>query len=142
MSYLLDTNIVSEWVKPKPAPGVIEWLGPVDEDELFISVVTIAEIRDGIERMPAGAKRERIDEWLTGMLPDRFEGRMLAIDPETAISCGHVMARIRSLGRVVDVMDAFIAATALCHGLTLVTRNVADFQGLGLSIINPWDGAA
>jgi predicted nucleic acid-binding protein len=138
VSYLLDTNVVSEWVKPNPAPGVIEWLGGIDEDELFISVVTLAEIRDGVERMLAGAKRIRLDEWLTGMLPDRFEGRTLAIDSETAIACGHVMARIRRLGRVVDVLDAFIAATALRHNLALVTRNTADFGNLELALINPW----
>jgi len=139
VSYLLDTNVVSEWVKPKPAPGVIEWLGEIDEDELFISVVTLAEIRDGVERMPAGANRVRLDEWLTDMLPDRFEGRTLAIDPKTAIACGQVMARIRRLGRVVDVMDAFIAATALHHNLALVTRNTADFENLELTLINPWN---
>lgn len=138
MSYLLDTNLVSEWVKPKPAPGVIEWLGGIDEDDLFISVVTLAEIRDGIERMPLGAKRERLDEWLSVMLPDRFEGRTLAIDSETAIACGHVMARIRRLGRVVDVMDAFIAASALRHNVALVTRNTADFENLDLKLVNPW----
>jgi len=138
VSYLLDTNLVSEWVKPKPAPGVIEWLGGIDEDDLFISVVTLAEIRDGIERMPLGAKRERLDEWLSVMLPDRFEGRTLAIDSETAIACGHVMARIRRLGRVVDVMDAFIAASALRHNVALVTRNTADFENLDLKLVNPW----
>lgn len=138
MSYLLDTNLVSEWVKPKPAPGVIEWLGGIDEDDLFISVVTLAEIRDGIERMPLGAKRERLDEWLSVMLPDRFEDRTLGIDCETAIACGHVMARIRRLGRVVDVIDAFVAATALRHNLALVTRNTADFENLDLKLVNPW----
>jgi predicted nucleic acid-binding protein len=138
VSFLLDTNVVSEWVKPKPAPGVVEWLGGVDEDDLFISVITLAEIRDGIERMRAGAKRERLDEWLTVMLPDRFEGRTLAIDAETAMACGHVMARIRKLGRMVDVMDAFIAATALRHNLALVTRNTADFENLELNLIDPW----
>jgi predicted nucleic acid-binding protein len=138
VKFLLDTNIVSEWVKPKSTLGVIEWLGGVDEDDLFISVVTLAEIRDGVERMPEGAKRVRLDEWLTVMLPDRFEGRTLTIDSKTAIACGHVTARIRKLGRVVDVMDAFIAATALRHNLALVTRNTADFENLELNLINSW----
>lgn len=138
MTYLLDTNVLSETVRPKPSPDVVQWFAAVDENDLFLSVVTLAEIRDGIELMPAGKRRELLDRWLTFDLPERFHGRMLDIDVTTAIECGRVMARTHKSGRDVDVMDAFIAATALRHKLALVTRNITDFEDLDVEIINPW----
>ncbi len=103
-----------------------------------MSVVTLAEIRDGIEQLPAGIRRARLDQWLTFELPHRFDGRTLDIDAMIAIECGRVMARKQKSGRAVDAMDSLIAASALCHDLTLVTRNTADFENLGLHLINPW----
>ncbi len=88
--------------------------------------------------MPAGARRERLDEWLTFDLARRFRGRILPIDTEIAIECGRVVARQHKTGRAADAMDAFIAATALHHELTLVTRNTSDFDYLGINLINPW----
>ena len=84
MSFLLDTNVVSEWVKPRPDAGVAAWLAEADEDRVFISVITLAELRYGIERMATGNRRRRLDEWLRNELPLRFEGRILAIDGATA----------------------------------------------------------
>lgn len=138
MNFLLDTNVVSEWVKPQPDSGVIAWLAETDEDRVFISVVTLAELRHGIERLPAGARRNRLDTWLMGELLDRFETRMLPVDPAVADAWGRVMARGQAAGRPVGTMDAFIAATAEQYGLILVTRNVADFDVLGIQFINPW----
>jgi len=138
LNFLLDTNVVSEWTKPRPDPGVQAWLAAADEDRVFISVVTLAELRHGVERLPAGARRDRLDRWLTDQLPARFEARLLAIDAETAHGWGRVMARRQAAGRPVGTMDAFIAATAEHHDLTLVTRNVADFAGLGIRLVNPW----
>jgi predicted nucleic acid-binding protein len=138
VNFLLDTNVVSEWVKPQPNSGVIEWLADADEDRVFISVVTLAELRHGIERLPVGALRNRLDTWLTGEVPGRFETRVLPIDALVANMWGRVMARGQAAGRPVGAMDAFIAATAEQHGLTLVTRNVADFDALGIQLINPW----
>ena len=80
MRYLLNTNVVSEWTKPRPNPGVVEWLAQVDEDEVFLSVVTFAELRHGIERLPAGRRRRQLDAWLRGELAQRFEGRIALID--------------------------------------------------------------
>ncbi|HXY99801.1 MAG TPA: type II toxin-antitoxin system VapC family toxin [Stellaceae bacterium] len=138
MTYLLDTNVVSEWAKPRPNPGVVAWLADADEDRVFISVITLAELRHGIERLAAGRRRRRLDEWLRDELPLRFEGRALPVDVAVADAWGRVMARGEAAGRSISTMDAFIAATAIAHGLTLVTRNAADFAGTVEAIVNPW----
>lgn len=138
MNFLLDTNVVSEWVKLRPDSGVIAWLAEADEDRVFISVVTIAELRHGIERLPAGARRDRLDIWLSEQVPARFEARVLSVDVETADTWGRVVSRGEANGRAVGTMDAFIAATAERHDLTLVTRNVSDFDVLGIRLFNPW----
>jgi predicted nucleic acid-binding protein len=88
--------------------------------------------------MPTGARRDRLDGWLTGDLPARFEGRVLSVDAETTDARGRVMARAQAVGRPAGTMDGFIAATAEQHDLTLVTRNVADFDTLGIRLVNPW----
>ena len=137
MSYLLDTNVVSEWTKPRPNPGVIEWLKEVDEDGVFLSVVTFAELRHGIERLAAGTRRKKLDEWLRSELPLRFEGRIALIDGAVADECGRLVARHEAAGRPIHAMDALIAATAQIHGLTLVTRNVSDFELSLKSTLNP-----
>jgi predicted nucleic acid-binding protein len=138
MNFLLDTNVVSEWTKPRPDPGVVSWLAEADEDRAFISVITVAELRHGAERLPTGARRDRLDMWLTEQIPLRFEDRLLAVDAEIANGWGRVMARGQAIGRPVGAMDAFIAATAERHDLTLVTRNISDFNALGIRLINPW----
>jgi len=138
VNFLLDTNVVSEWTKPRPDAGVVTWLAEADEDRVFISVVTLAELRHGVERMAAGMRRDRLDTWLTQDIPRRFEARVLPVDVETADAWGHVMARGQAAGRPVGAMDGFIAATAERHGLTVVTRNVADFEGLAVELVNPW----
>jgi predicted nucleic acid-binding protein len=120
----------------------VAWLADADEDRIFISVVTLAELRHGIERMPAGARRERLDIWLTEQLPLRFEQRVLAVDTGVADAWGRLMAREQAAGRLPGTMDAFIAATAERHDLTVVTRNVADFRALGVRLLNPWSSAA
>jgi toxin FitB len=140
MSFLLDTNVVSEWVKPRPDAGVVAWLAEVDEDRVFVSVITLAELRYGIERMAAGGRRTRLDEWLRNELPLRFEGRILSIDSATADAWGKIVAHSEASGRPIGVTDAFIAATVEARGLTLVTRNVADFKPTLKSVVNPWTG--
>lgn len=140
MTFLLDTNVVSEWVRPAPDRGVVEWLAEVDEDRVFISVMTLAELRYGIERMPAGRRRRRLDEWLRDDLIARFDGRMLPMDTAVAEAWGTMMARSQALGRPMGVADGFIAATAEVHGLALVTRNASDFEAAVKTIVNPWTG--
>ena len=139
MSFLLDTNVISEWVKPRPDLGVITWLADVDEDRVFLSVVSLAEVRHGIERMANGARRSRLDAWLGEEVPLRFEGRILPIDASVANVWGKMVVRSQAAGRTMSTMDAFLAATAEVHRLIIVTRNVADFSILGDSILNPWD---
>jgi len=138
VSFLLDTNVVSEWTKSRPDVGVVAWLAEADEDRVFVSVITLAELRHGIERMPVGARRRRLDIWLTEQVPLRFEARMLPIDAVTADTWGRIMARGQARSRPLGAMDAFIAATAEQHDLTLVTRNLSDFDGLGVRLLSPW----
>jgi predicted nucleic acid-binding protein len=138
VSFLLDTNVVSEWVKPEPDPGVVAWLADADEDRLFLSVATLAEIKHGVERMAEGRRRDRLSEWLADELPARFEGRLLAIDERVAEAWGVVMARSQRAGVGLGAMDAFFAATAEVHGLTLVTRDGSDFCGTSVDVLDPW----
>jgi predicted nucleic acid-binding protein len=138
VSFLLDTNVVSEWVRPQPDRNVISWLADVDEDRVFISVIALAEIRRGVEMLPAGRRRDRLATWLAEELPARFEERILDIDPKVAETWGVVMARGQKIGMTLGSMDAFVAATAEAHGLTLATRNVKDFLRLGISLLDPW----
>jgi predicted nucleic acid-binding protein len=138
VNFLLDTNVVSEWVRPQPDRNVISWLAEVDEDRVFISVISFAEIRRGVEMLMAGRRRERLANWLAEELPLRFEERILDIDPRVAETWGVVMARGQKIGLTLGSMDAFVAATAEAHRLTLATRNVKDFQPLGISLLDPW----
>ncbi len=138
MNFLLDTNVVSEWTKPTPDLGVVQWLAQVDEDRVFISVVTLAEIRYGVDRMPVGARRDRLNKWITDELPIRFEHRIAAVTPELADVWGRLLARGHAVGRPVSAMDALVAATAVHHELLLVTRNVSDFKALDVPLVNPW----
>ncbi len=138
MSYLLDTNVISELVTPKPDPRVTDWFDKTDEDELFISVIAIAEIRHGIEMMAVGKRRALLNAWSTNDLPIRFEGRILSVDTAIAAVWGFLSAHRKAMGRVISTMDCFIAATAKRHNLTLVTRNIVDFEALELTLFNPW----
>lgn len=141
MSYLLDTNVLSEWVKPRPEPRVIAWLDTVDEDQVFLSVISFAELRRGVELLTAGQRREDLARWIVQDLTDRFHGRVLDVDRHVAEAWGRVMARGQRSGRSLTAMDGFFAATAASRDLTLVTRNVSDFVGLGFPIFDPWDAA-
>lgn len=138
MSFLLDTNAVSEAMKPQPNPGVVAWMNTVDEDLVYISVVTLTELRYGIERLAAGSRRKRLEEWLQRELPLRFDRRILPIDETIADTAGRMVARSEAAGRPMEAMDAFIAATAAFYGLTLVTRNQSDFKVVLKTTLNPW----
>jgi hypothetical protein len=138
VSFLLDTNVISEWIKPEPNAGVVAWLTEIDEDRVLISVISLAELRRGVDRMDQGARRKRLDAWLRHDLPVRFEGRILGIDTAVAEAWGAVVARQEARGRPIAPMDAFVAATAEVYGLTLVTRNVADFETSVEHVFDPW----
>ena len=138
MSYLLDTNAVSEWVKPRPDPGIAAWLDEVDEDRTYLSVITLGELRKGVDRLADGRRRDRLDRWLTGDLPERFSGRLLPVDAVVADEWGQLLARAECAWSAVGSPDALIAATAKVHGLQVVTRNVRDFRATGVDVISPW----
>ncbi len=138
MNFLLDTTVVSEWMKPLPNPSVIQWLAEVDEDRVYLSVMTLAELRYGTERLPSGARKSRLEAWVQEELPLRFQGRLLIIETTIADAWGRVMSRCSAIGRPIGVMDGFLAATAEVHVLTLVTRNVSDFTTSGVSLFSPW----
>ncbi len=142
MTWLLDTNVVSEWVKPRPAPGVVEWLANVDEDRVFLSVCTVAEIGFGIQLLPTGRRRTTLQHWLEEELLERFAGRILTIDVAIASAWGRISAAARRAGRPLTVMDGLIAATGTVHQLTIVTHNTRDFRGFDLELLDPWTGSA
>ena len=138
MNYLLDTNVVSEWVKPRPDTNVARWLAEADEDRICLSVVTFAEMRQGIEQMSAGRRRNALESWLQNELPARFAGRILGVDLAVAQAWGTIMARSGKMGVNLSAMDAFFAATAAVHGLILVTRNAKRFEKMSISLLDPW----
>jgi predicted nucleic acid-binding protein len=139
VSFLLDTNVISEVAKPRPDPDVIDWLSSIDEDQLFLSVISLAELRHGVERLAAGRRKSALDLWLSEDLPARFEGRLLLVDLVTADHWGRIIAHADAVGRPMGAMDAFLAAVAEQRQLTLVTRNISDFEEIGVRLFNPWD---
>jgi toxin FitB len=136
--YLLDTNVISEWTRARPAPAVVAWLGAAEEAAPYLSVLAFAEIRLGIELLPEGRKRARIRAWLDDDLAARFDGRIIGIERVIAEAWADVVARGRARGATPPILDAFLAATALVHGMTLVTRNERDLAVLDVPILNPW----
>jgi len=135
VSYLLDTNVISELVRAKPDPAVIDWFDSVPDDSLFISVLTIGEIRKGVELVADSRRKEKLRVWLEHTLPDWLEDRLLPVDEMVAEQWGHLQAEV---GRPLPAIDSLLAATALYHGLRMVTRNTQDFDFPGLEVINPW----
>jgi toxin FitB len=140
MNFLLDTNAISEWVKPQPDPGIAAWLDEVDEDRTYLSVITLGELRKGVDRLPGGRRRDRLDQWLISELPERFGDRALAVDAAIADQWGRLLARAEKTGTPAGGVDALIAATATVHSLQIVTRNVRHFRHMGVSVISPWHG--
>lgn len=136
---LLDTNVVSETMRDAPAPAAIAWYNAQDALDLFIPSISIAEIAVGIARLAQGARRDRLDRALAGITEDLYFGRIVAFDLRAAQAYGDIAARRRGAGRPMPVMDCLIAATALSHGATLATRNVRDFEGLDIALVDPFD---
>ncbi|WFS25156.1 type II toxin-antitoxin system VapC family toxin [Rhizobium rhododendri] len=139
MRLLLDTNVLSEVTKPRPAECVLNWLHGLDEDRTFISIVSIAEIRRGVALMDIGRKRDALDTWLTHDLPQRFDNRIIPVEAHLALAWGDLMALAKRSGRGLASMDGLIAATAVARDLTLATRNTKDFEGFGIDLVDPWE---
>lgn len=136
--YLLDTNVVSELIKHRPNAGLSKWLLSVHEETCFLSVLTTGEIRKGINLLPAGARRSSLETWLERELAVRFSGRILAIDRAVADKWGRLTAEVNTKKKVMPVIDGLIAATALEHDLTVVTRNSSDMELASVPVLNPW----
>ncbi len=136
MSYLIDTNVLSELRRKEPNPGVVAWFEERPATTLYISVLTLGEIRKGIESLAESQRNRKLLDWLEIELPAFFAGRILPIDQEVADRWGRMLA---AAGRPLPAIDSLLAASALTHGLALVTRNVDDFPQAELEKINPWE---
>lgn len=139
MSYLLDTNILSELTKPKPNPRVLAWFAATPSDALHISVITLGELRSGVERMPDSKRRESIRLWLEQTLADWLGDRALPVSAAVADRWGRLTAQVK---RPLPAIDSLLAATALTHNLRIVTHNTRDFALPGVDVVDPWDFTA
>ncbi|MFZ3140113.1 type II toxin-antitoxin system VapC family toxin [Polaromonas sp.] len=135
MSYLIDTNVISELVRAKPDAAVLDWFANTPDEALFLSVLTLGEIRKGVEKLADLHRREKLRVWLEHDLRDWFGPRILPVGPDVADHWGRLLAQA---GRPVPAIDSLLAATALHHDLRLVTRNIRDFAYADLEVINPW----
>jgi toxin FitB len=138
---LLDTCVISELAKPAPDPSVLAWMEGVSDDSLRLSVLTLGEIKKGADLLDAGPRKERVEAWLAD-LRATFGDRVLPVDEAVAMHWGAISAAGRRAGRVRPPIDSLLAATAICHQLKLATRNVADFEGTGVVVVNPWVATA
>ena len=139
MKYLLDTVVISEARKRHAHPAVVAWLDATPEQDLAISVLTLFELERGVSRLADAVARRRLQAWLEDELRPRFAARVLDIDAEVAVLWGRTAGEAARHGRTVPTVDGLLVATARRHGLTLVTRNVTDVEGLGVPIRNPWE---
>lgn len=138
MRYLLDTCVVSELAKPSPDETVARWADAQVEERLYLGVLSLGELRSGIDRMPVGRKKTALQVWLEDDLKARFADRWLDIDAETAERWGVLSADAARIGVAMPIIDGLLAATALVHGMTFVTRNESDVRASNVLIFNPW----
>lgn len=136
--FLLDTNVISELLKPRPEPRVTSWVQTTDESLLYLSVLTLGEIRQGIAALPQSRRRASLEAWLERDLRSRFHGRILAVDDDIADRWGLLTGQAQKKGLVVPVIDGLLAATALHHNLTFVTRDTSGITNTGVAFFNPW----
>jgi len=139
MNYLLDTCVLSEFTRRQPDVHVIDWLNSIDEEKLFISVITIGEIQRGIERLPDSHRKTELLIWMNNGLLTRFAERLVTIDAPTMFLWGSLFTRLEASGQRMGVMDSLILASALQNNLIIATRNVADLLPSGVQLINPWE---
>ncbi len=139
MKYLLDTCIISELVKKNPSPKVMDWTSKSDESTLFISVLTFGEIHKGIEKIPQSKKKHKLHNWVNHDLLERFKNRIISFDLQIATVWGKIQAHSETIGKAMPTIDGQIAATGICYGLTVVTRNTSDMEISGVTLLNPWE---
>ncbi len=138
MNYLLDTCLVSELIKKKPEPRVVEWVRRQAEDRLYLSVLTLGELQKGIAKLKDQQRAHKLQAWLDDDLLERFAGRILDVTPGVARIWGRIQGKAEAEGRTMQVIDSLIAATALDLGASVATRNVEDVEASGVEIVNPW----
>lgn len=138
MSHLLDTNAISEGTKRQPNAGLQNWLAAQSNESLFLSVITLGEIRRGILMLQDGKKKRELQRWLEEDVKMVFSGRILPIDSMVMECWAQLQANAVQTGRQLPVMDSLLAATALAHNLTIVTRNTSDFESVDVHLLNPW----
>ncbi len=139
MKYLLDTCVISELVKPKPNSHVVDWLNSIPSERLFLSVVTISEVRKGITKLPDSKRKDLLSSWLDSLLED-YDNRIHTINLIVAENWGIMLGKAEQNGTPMASIDSLIAATAYTHNLVLITRNVHDFEPSNVPIQNPWVG--
>ena len=137
--FLLDTNCIAELVRVKPDRRVMEWMDAADESLLYLSVLTLGEIRKGLASLAQGRRRTRLETWLELELQARFARRILPIDAPVADRWGLLAAQARLKGATLPVIDGLLAATALHYNLTVVSRSAADFASTQTPVLNPWE---
>lgn len=135
---VLDTNALSELMKPAPAASVVAWIGARPAQSFYTTSITQAEIFHGVMLLPAGRRREAFEVAARAMFEEDFAGRVLAFGTDAALHYARIAVARRQAGRPISQFDAQIAAIVACSGATLATRNVADFEGCGVEIVNPW----
>lgn len=138
MTFLLDTCVISELVKPRPDKKVVRWIDSVDERRLFLSVLTLGELEKGITKLYTSQRKDDLRAWLEHDLVERFEGRILQVDFAVSAAWGKLQGEAERVGAKLPVIDSLLAATAEIHQLTIATRNVADFERCRATIHNPW----
>lgn len=139
MSYLIDTCCISELIKKEPNSNVVKWFSMVDETTLFLSVVTLGELRKGVEKLADSRRKDELSYWISNDLTNRFRNRIINISVREMNEWGVMLAQAELSGRPIPAVDALIASTARVHSLAVVTRNVRDFENTGVEVVNPWD---
>jgi len=139
MKYLFEPCVISELVSKQPSVRVVEWVDSLDPDDVYLSVLTIGEIIKGIEKLPNSRRKTELQTWLKEDLLVRFRGKIIPVDTDVIMEWGILSAQVESVGKPMPAIDSLIAATAKANQLTLITRNVRDFEATGMKVLNPWE---
>ena len=139
MIYLFEPCVISELVSKQPSVRVVEWVDSLDPDDVYLSVLTIGEIIKGIEKLPKSRRKTELQTWLKEDLLVRFQGKIIPVDTDVIMEWGILSAQVESAGKPMPAIDSLIAATAKANQLTLITRNVRDFEATGMKVLNPWE---
>ncbi|MBN2382333.1 type II toxin-antitoxin system VapC family toxin [bacterium] len=138
MNYLLDTCIISDLIKPKPNKKLVQWLRTINENNQYLSVMTVGEIQKGISRLENNKKKDELQSWLNNELMERFSGQIVPINVEVAHRWGEILAQSEIRGKKLPIIDSLIAATGIVYDMIVVTRNIDDMEQSGVIVLNPW----